>query len=391
MRWRCAVLVDDGGLRDEAGRPTHARDRRVRVLSVPSGHSYPLRLRATGEGDGAGRDAVKHLDDPVVPGRPAGQWWPPAALDPSWPARHAGLVDVVHLHFGFDHVSPSELQAWTSALRRQRVPLVFTVHDLVNPHFVDQREHRARLDVLVPSADAVLTLTVGAAAVIERRWSRTATVMPHPHVAPDQLLGAPRRTDRERWVVGLHLKGLRANIAATSMLDGALKAVDRMPGATLRVDLNAEVWDSSHPRHDATLVRDLRALQAAGRIDLRVHETFTDDELFDYLRQIDVSLLPYAFGTHSGWVELCHDLGTVVVAPRTGFWVEQRPQHSFGWLPGGRPDVADLAAALQQARTAPASTGADRGARIAEQVRVSEFHDDLYLRLSEIAQRERAS
>lgn len=387
------MLVDGDGRRDDAGRPLRDRDRRVRVLSVPSAHSYPLRLRAADDTDDtdAGRGVVDHLDDPAVPGRPAGQWWPPAALDPSWPARQAGLVDVVHLHFGFDHVSPSELRVWAAELRRRRIPLVFTVHDLVNPHFVEQREHLARLDVLVPSADAVLTLTAGAATVIEHRWSRAATVTPHPHVAPDRLLGAPRRTDRARWVVGLHLKGLRANIAAAPMLDAALTAVEGMPGAVLRVDLNAEVWASSHPRHDPTLVRTLLLLQTAGRIDLRVHDTFTDDELFDYFREIDVSLLPYAFGTHSGWVELAHDLGTPVVAPRTGFWVEQRPQRSFGWLASGEPDVADLAAALRKARVAPASTGADRDARIVEQAQVSAFHDDLYLRLSEIARRERAS
>ena len=40
---------------------------------------------------------------------------------------------------------------------------------------------------------------------------------------------------------------------------------------------------------------------------------------------LDVSVLPYRFGTHSGWLEACFDLGTAVVAPSCGFYAEQRP------------------------------------------------------------------
>ncbi|OFE15049.1 hypothetical protein BA895_07935 [Humibacillus sp. DSM 29435] len=324
----------------------------LRVLSVPSQHSYPLRLRA--DGIRAGR-VVSHLPDPVVSGGEPGRWWPPPALDLAWLRQHGGEVDVVHLHFGFDHLSPRDLEAWTTELRRQRLPLVLTVHDLVNPHFVEQRDHLARLDVLVPAASAVLTLTSGAAAQIRRRWRRPVTVTPHPHVVPDHLIGSREDRTHGPWVVGLHLKGLRANIAARPMVKAAVEAVGQLPDAVLRVDVNAEVWRADHPRHDPTLVEALRSHERAGRLDLRVHDTFTDDELFAYLSAIDVSLLPYAFGTHSGWVEACHDLGAVVVAPRTGFWVEQQPMLSFGWGSGCEPDVAELRSALRQARRDPPS------------------------------------
>ena len=56
-----------------------------------------------------------------------------------------------------------------------------------------------------------------------------------------------------------------------------------------------------------------------------MHDYFSDDELWDYLHALDVSVLPYRFGTHSGWLEACHDLGTTVVAPTCGFYAEQRP------------------------------------------------------------------
>ena len=42
-----------------------------------------------------------------------------------------------------------------------------------------------------------------------------------------------------------------------------------------------------------------------------------------------MSVLPYRFGTHSGWLEACVDLGTAVVAPSCGFYAEQQPVHSY--------------------------------------------------------------
>ena len=72
--------------------------------------------------------------------------------------------------------------------------------------------------------------------------------------------------------------------------------------------------------------RRLRALAATDdRVELHEHDYFSDDELWEYLNAIDVSVLPYRFGTHSGWLEACFDLGTAVVAPSCGFYAEQRP------------------------------------------------------------------
>ena len=45
----------------------------------------------------------------------------------------------------------------------------------------------------------------------------------------------------------------------------------------------------------------------------------------DYLASLDVSVLPYRFGTHSGWLEACRDLGTAVVAPTCGYYADQGP------------------------------------------------------------------
>ena len=106
-----------------------------------------------------------------------------------------------------------------------------------------------------------------------------------------------------------------------------------MPGASLRVDAHTDVM-----RHDGAARRQrvaagLARLAAAGLIDLHVHDYFTDDELWDYLSSLDVSVLPYRFGTHSGWLEACFDLGTVVLAPDCGYYAEQRPCVTYA-VPG---------------------------------------------------------
>lgn len=348
------------------------------MLPIPSAHAYPLSLRPRPGSQGGGATAVVHLGDPEVPGAAAGVWWPPPALDAGWVERHADEVDVVHLHFGFDASTPADLEAWCEALERHGIPLVLTVHDLVNPHFRDGADHAARLDVLVPRATALVTLTPGAAAEIARRWGRDASVLPHPHVAPLDLVGTPPRRPLDRFVVGMHLKSLRANVSARPVLDAVVPALRDLPGAALLVHLHREVLDPGHPRHDAALVSHLRALAAAGDVDLVVHDPHTDDELWSYLRSLDVSVMAYAFGTHSGWLEACHDLGTAVLAPRVGHWGEQQAQLGFDWRPDGTVDADQVRTALREAYAARPTRSADRATRVRQQHDVATAHAELY-------------
>ena len=164
----------------------------VLIASIPSGHVYVRHLDAPG-----GSDRVVRLPDPpVADGSPAARWWPPAMLEPEWVRAHADEFDIMHIHFGFDHQPPDTLRQLVGALRRHRKPLVLTVHDLRNPHHGEPELHDAQLGVLVSAADAVITLTPGAAAEIRRRWGRTATVLPHPHVVEEPTLSRRRRRAR---------------------------------------------------------------------------------------------------------------------------------------------------------------------------------------------------
>lgn len=278
----------------------------VRVASVPADHVYVRHLADPLEPDG-----IVRLPDPPVPGALPGQWWPHPMLEASWVAAHAADFDLFHIHFGYDDRTPEQLARLVGELRAHRKPLVVTVHDLRNPHHREPAAHDAALDVLVCAADAVLTLTRGAAAEIARRWTRDAVVVAHPHVV-DPDVGATPRSSHAGFVVGLHAKSLRANSDPVPVARALAATVATLPGARLQVDAH----DDGRGRSVAT---------ALSGLDVRVHPPFSDDALWEYLFGLDVSVLPYRFGTHSGWLEACHDLGTTVLAPDCGFYAQQGP------------------------------------------------------------------
>ena len=87
-------------------------------------------------------------------------------------------------------------------------------------------------------------------------------------------------------------------------------------------------------------------------VDVRVHPRFSDAELIEYLTEVDVAVLPYVFGTHSGWVEACHDAGTTVVTPDCGFFTEQHGTLEYGYGPDGL-DAAGLHRAVTTALADP--------------------------------------
>ena len=300
-------------------------------------------------------------------------------LTSAWVDDHAAEIDLMHVHFGFDALSPEDLQAVVAALRRHDKPLVVTVHDLRNPHHDTAELHDAQLGVLVGAADELITLTPGAAATIRARWRREATVLPHPHVVPDRWL-ALARPPRDEFVVGLHAKSLRANMDPLPLVQALTQALPGMPGARLRVDAHTDVMTDGFDRHDPVFADRLTSLARQGLVDLRVHDYFPDSELWDYLHGLDVSVLPYQFGTHSGWLEACHDVGTWVVAPDCGFYAQQRP--CLTYAASGPRRTASLVQAVRTAHSrwlaGEPAPRAGLAARHTERELLSRAHQELY-------------
>lgn len=304
-----------------------------------------------------------------MPGAPDGRWWPSPWLDPDHVRGAAGRFDLVHVHFGFDDRSPAELAALVGALRAVRRPLVLTVHDLRNPHHHEPGAHDAALDVLVPAAAAVVTLTPGAAAEIRRRWGREAEVLPHPGVVGPEWTRRPR-PEREGFTVGMHAKSHRTNADPVGVARALAGTVAGLPGTTVRVDAH----DDDRGRAVA------RALDGVDGLDVRVHPPFSDDAFHAYLHELDVSVLPYRWGTHSGWLEACHDLGTTAVVPDVGHFREQAPCLTYRLTDHG-PDAGSLAAAVGLAHRTRPRWRADPAARERQRERVAAAHTTLYRRV----------
>ncbi len=279
----------------------------MRVASVPRRHAYTRHIGW--EGDGVTRiaspDATYRASDLV---------------DADWVRDHRDDFDCMHTHFGFGDVALTAMQEWLDALADVGRPLVHTVHDLENPHHADQGHHCRQLDLLIPAAAEVITLTGCAAGRVERRWGRRPVVLPHPHIVELERVGRPRPVPAV-LTVGVHLKDLRAAVHGPELWTDLAAAIDGDDRFRLRFD----VYPAALERQPDAAAR-LDALVADAGAELVLAPYGTDDDFEAYVRSIDVAVLAYRWGTHSGWAEACLDVGTQVIAPRGTCIADQHPR-----------------------------------------------------------------
>ncbi|MBW3619134.1 MAG: glycosyltransferase family 1 protein [Actinobacteria bacterium] len=291
-------------------------DRRITVASVPATHVYVRRLA---------HPRVDRLRDPSGHDHRT-----PCFLDPAWWDAARDVPDVLHVHFGFEYYDPAQLRDLVAVLDRRGVPLVYTVHDLRNPNHATPALQDAGLDVLVASAMELLTLTDWAATRILDRWGRRATVLPHPHVAELDDLRPPSRPSSDgTYRLGLHFKSLRPNMVGAPLLAAAADVARAEEALELEVHLHADVVSPRGANHDPALVASACDLADEGLVDVRVHPYLAHDALVELVRRCDGYVLPYRFGTHSGLLELCRDLGTAVIAPSCGGYADQGAAQVF--------------------------------------------------------------
>ena len=342
-----------------------------RVASVPAGHRYVEHLNPS---DAAAAGRVYRLPDPDRP------WWPPRMLEPAWVSAHLSEFDLMHVHFGYDAVEPSRLTRVADLLDEAGKPLVATVHDLRNPQHHARAAHEAQLAVLLARASEVITLTPGAAREIARRSGRRATVVPHPHIVDlGDLATEPVPPPVTTPTVGLHLKSLRANVDP-AIAWAAAGGVARVAGAKLRLDIHADVLAPSHPRHVPTLAARLARLAREPHVDLVVGERMSDDALHAYVPSLSASVLPYRWGTHSGWLELCRDLGTAVVAPDCGYYAQQGPTFGFACGESRGLDADSCAGAVEAALREGRPLPLGRGERERQRAEIAKAHAEVYAR-----------
>lgn len=301
---------------------------------------------------------VRHLASPDadadVPDAPGRVVW-------DVPQLRADGIRVVHIHFGFEHLSPRELTRWVDALGEAGIALVYTVHDLDNPHVVDQRPFHQSAAILIEVAAAVLTLTPAAAAMIEQRYGRSATVVSHPHVVPLNLLErlGHKQVSRRRGVY-VHAATVRPNFDV-DLVETLVDAAGPLGG------LHVHVRDSASP----CVRRRLERLGERGAT-VDVGPRLRDDELWDRIAGSRLIVLPYRWGTHSGLLEAARDLGTPSLAPGFGGYCDQGAH---------RLDLAGLGDCLRRSIVVPTPvTAADRRRQRHE---AATLHRRLYDQLGE--------
>ena len=314
----------------------HVHD--LRVLSIPAEHPYTQAIRPAG---------VVYLPDPDI----NGHWWPHPALEADfW--RTPPAADLVHIHFGFEHRTPQQVDQLVAALP---VPLVVTAHDLDNPHLKEQSDHHRRLRTLVQAAHGVVTLTDCAAQRLRSEFAvREVITLPHPAIVDTDSAPVVQREP----VVGVFLKSLRSNVVADPQF-----YLDIAREVPLRVFV-----------HDVASTRALRrALE--GRVDLVVHDPLDDASLHRAVAALSVCLLPYVRGTHSGWLEMCRDLGTSVAVPDSGCYVGQadRPDAVDSYRVADSRSAATTARRLLERGTMPYA-----GDRVRQLEHVRQAHAEIY-------------
>lgn len=286
------------------------------VVSIPAGHPYSQAIHADLPG-------ARVLKDPVVDPADPARWWPHRALDPEfWDTDPARDVDLVHLHFGFEHLSPARTRDFVDLLAARDIPLVLTAHDLDNPHLVDQTDYHAQLAILLPAARHVFTLSHAAADRIAHDYGVTAEVTHHPPIVTDPAAVAPRR---RAGSAGVFLKSLRGNVVADPRFYRDLAA-----------GVPAEVYAHT----------DARTPALETTVD-HWHEPMDDQELHDTIATHPVVVLPYTRGTHSGWMRMCRDLSVSVAVPDCGCYASQAddPRAVATYRAG---DGADAARAVRE-------------------------------------------
>ena len=262
----------------------------------------------------------------------------------------------MHLHFGFEHLTVEALGDWVRQLRRHRLALVLTVHDLQNPHLVDQsgyqqllrparrgsrrrdhadgvggRRHRARARASRPTSSPI------------RTSSRCLELRRRPHRAP-------------RRGVYVHAATCRPNLDVELITTVAAAAGDL---GGVRVHVRAPLTPSAR--------RAIARLRQHELVHLDIGPRLTDRELWERIELAHVLLLPYRWGTHSGLLETATDLGTPCIAPAVGAHVDQGAVEI---------DRGDPAAALRRAscsRLAVTTT-----ARARQRVAIAEAHQRVY-------------
>ena len=254
MRCECSTVVRPQGVEV------------LRVASVPESHIYVRHLAEPGDVT----QCTGYRSGAVGWAEGTGRGWPPLMLEPGWVTDNHDRFDVFHVHFGFDAIAPGDLRKVVEELEQHDKPLVYTVHDLRNPHHTEPTAHDKQQDVLVAAAGTLITLTPGAArAVIRTLGSKCGGPASPPRAGqcPHRTASAKAKSVRRSGA----RQSVRANMDLLPVLDTLVPVIEALPGAVLQIDLHDEVFEPDSYWYAPELGAALREYGQHDHVEVRVH------------------------------------------------------------------------------------------------------------------------
>ena len=302
------------------------------------------------------------------------------AFSTPWLRSRLDSLDVVHVVGLRPGQHPDDVKAAVSLVKASGTPLVVTGYHLSDPSGAAGDAYAEQLDVLVPAADAVITLTESAADEMRDRWDVDPLVLPHPHVVNFVRMRRARPHNRGRLRVGTHLGSLIHAEDPVRLVEALTAATAAVPDADLTVYAHRTVRDAGALSYSGAAISRIEDLLSAAGHSLVLHDRLSDEQLWDHLSSTDVSVVPGISGSHSIWPEACADLGTWAVMPGDVHAAQQRPCLTYDPAAGVEQMTEALTAALTTARTTPAPRSVTED-RWSERIRVAESLRHLYERL----------
>lgn len=234
------------------------------------------------------------------------------------------FFDLLHIH----SVELTPLETLHMALercKRDKKGIVLTVHDTKPVFSQDSVAHNIALKMCVEAGAQTSTLTKGAQKEIESDLgiaSSNITVIPHGAVLPvdDHKWHLGRQSnDSLTCIFGMY-GGFRPN---RDLLTPSVNIAFGLPELDAKLVILTRAISPIEVRQNEEMRMLIQLANSSKRIDLRIFPFPSDNQIAEFLLGVDILIMPYRWGTHSGQLELAFDLGVVPVISDVGYYCDQ--------------------------------------------------------------------
>ncbi len=317
----------------------------IRVLSLPSRHPYMAKFHNRGKIVFANAE-TDYFND--IGGNASASY-----IEQHHPSSS---YDVVHIHFSFDRLTPTQLGNLLDYFEEAGKPVVWTCHSRTSQRLRNLwgGQHQS---MLYKRAARIVTLTNGCKKWLENSFEykrEDIIVIPHGFIVdPSDIAKYQTLAKKDQFI---YLVGeFRQNkeviqtilnfLQCSELLDATLLLIFKpinlySNGFNTTIDENMKFfWELTHDNP---------------RINIISLPELPNDLIYKHFFESRWCLLPYLWGTHSGQLELCRDSGCSPIISDVGFYAEQWSEIStFAYSDNTNVFARNLTTAMMKARYSP--------------------------------------